>query len=371
MALCWFSATRRGRRSARPQRKDQLLPKITVELPVKLGLANADEHRQYQPNQRGPRRRCAEVFVTLTANPSVDRTIEVDRLIRGELHRATGARVQPGGKGINVARALVRNGLKARAVVPAGGADGDHLISLLRDYNIDVVRVPTAEPVRSNISVVEPDATVTKVNESGPHLSGAELETLCDTLMSHVADAEWVVAAGSLPPGAGEDFYADLIARLATTGAKVVVDTSGPAFRTSVKAGPALVKPNLDELEEAVGRQLDTVRDVVDAAQELRALGAGTVLASLGSKGAVLVEEAGVWCANASAEPRSSVGAGDAMLAGFLAAGGSGPQALATAVAWGAAAVSLPGSTMPGPEDVGARRVRVDPRPEWDEKVRE
>ncbi|UOZ04255.1 MULTISPECIES: 1-phosphofructokinase [unclassified Amycolatopsis] len=311
------------------------------------------------------------MFVTLTANPSVDRTVEVDRLNRGGLHRASGASVQPGGKGINVARALVRNGLKARAVVPAGGAEGDQLISLLEDYNIDVVRVRTEESVRSNISVVEPDATVTKVNEIGPHLTGREIETLCDVLLANVADAEWVVAAGSLPPGVNEDFYAELIARLAPSGVRVVVDTSGPAFRTSVKAGPALVKPNLDELEEAVDRQLDTVRDVVDAAQELRSLGAGTVLASLGSKGAVLVEDAGIWCANASAEPRSSVGAGDAMLAGFLAAGGSGPQALATAVAWGAAAVSLPGSTMPGPEDVGARRVRVDPHPGWDEKIRE
>ncbi|RSM36182.1 1-phosphofructokinase [Amycolatopsis balhimycina DSM 5908] len=311
------------------------------------------------------------MFVTLTANPSVDRTVEVARLTRGDLHRATGATLQPGGKGINVARALVRNGHKARAVVPAGGAEGDQLISLLEDCDIDVVRVRTEKPVRSNISIVEPDATVTKLNEIGPRLSAQEIETVCDVLLANVADARWVVVAGSLPPGVGEDFYAALIERLAPTGVRVVVDTSGPAFRTSVKAGPALVKPNLDELEEAVDRRLDTVRDIVDAAQELRFLGAGKVLASLGSKGAVLVEDAGIWCANASAEPRSSVGAGDAMLAGFLAAGGSGPQALATAVAWGAAAVSLPGSTMPGPQDVEARRVRVEPHPGWDEKVRE
>ncbi|MEU4251941.1 1-phosphofructokinase [Amycolatopsis sp. NPDC026612] len=311
------------------------------------------------------------MFVTLTANPSVDRTVEVDRLTRGDLHRATGATLQPGGKGINVARALVRNGHKARAVVPAGGAEGDQLIRLLEDCDIDVVRVRTEKPVRSNISIVEPDATVTKLNEIGPRLSAQEIETVCDVLLANVADARWVVVAGSLPPGVGEDFYAALIGRLAPTGVRVVVDTSGPAFRTSVKAGPALVKPNLDELEEAVDRRLDTVRDIVDAAQELRSLGAGKVLASLGSKGAVLVEDAGIWCANASAEPRSSVGAGDAMLAGFLAAGGSGPQALATAVAWGAAAVSLPGSTMPGPQDVEARRVRVEPHPGWDEKVRE
>lgn len=311
------------------------------------------------------------MFLTVTLNAAIDKTLRVANLQIGRRHRCAPGDLQAGGKGINVARALVRNGHQARAVVPAGGAEGDQLISLLEHCDIDVVRVRTEEPVRSNISVVEPDATVTKLNEIGPRLSAREIETMCDVLLANVADARWVVAAGSLPPGVDEDFYAALIGRLASTGVQVVVDTSGPAFRTSVKAGPALVKPNLDELEEAVGRRLDTVRDIVDAAQELRSLGAGKVLASLGSKGAVLVEGAGIWCANASAEPRSSVGAGDAMLAGFLAAGGSGPQALATAVAWGAAAVSLPGSTMPGPEDVKARRVRVDPHPGWDEKVRE
>lgn len=309
--------------------------------------------------------------MTLTANPSVDRTVEVEQLLRGGLHRTSSSSVHPGGKGINVARALVRNGLDARAVVPAGGSEGGHLIALLDNYSIDVIRVPTLEPVRSNISVVEPDATVTKLNEIGARLSGDEVDALCDALLGNVSDASWVVLAGSLPPGVNEDFYADLIRRLTPSGAKVVVDTSGPALRSAVKAGPVLVKPNLDELEEAVNRPLETIRDVVDAAQELRALGTGAVLASLGSKGAVLIEKGGVWCADATADPRSSVGAGDAMLAGFLAAGGSGPQALAAAVAWGAAAVSLPGSTMPGPEDVGARRVRVHPQPNWDEKVRE
>jgi 1-phosphofructokinase len=309
------------------------------------------------------------VFVTVTVNPSVDRTVEVSELVRGGLHRASAVHVHPGGKGINVARALVRNGLKARAVVPAGGAEGDHLIALLGDYSIDVVRVPALGPVRSNISVIEPDATVTKVNEAGARLSDEETKALSAAVLGNVADASWVVLAGSLPPGMSDDFYADLIHLLEPSGAKVVVDTSGPALLAAVKAKPALVKPNLEELEEAVGHPLWTLREVVEAARELRALGAGSVLASLGANGAVLVQGDGVWHAEAPVTARSTVGAGDAMLAGFLAGGGRGVDALGSGVAWGTAAVSLPGSTMPGPEDVGSHPVRVHPEVEWERKI--
>jgi 1-phosphofructokinase len=311
------------------------------------------------------------LFVTVTANPSVDRTVEVSELVRGGLHRASAVHVHPGGKGINVARALVRNGLKARAVVPAGGVEGEHLIALLDDYSIDVVRVPALGAVRSNISVIEPDATVTKVNEAGARLSTEETQAFSDAVLGNVADASWVVVAGSLPPGMPDGFYADLIRLLRPSGAKVVVDTSGPALRAAVEAGPTLIKPNLEELEEAVGRPLHTLREVVDAAQELRDLGAGAVLASLGSKGAVLVEADGVWHAEATVDARSTVGAGDAMLAGFLSAGGAGVEALRAGVAWGAAAVSLPGSTMPSPEDVDSHPVHVHEHLAWDYKIRE
>ncbi|CAM3911315.1 1-phosphofructokinase [Kibdelosporangium persicum] len=303
------------------------------------------------------------MIVTVTANPSIDRTVEVGALVRGGLHRATAVHVQPGGKGINVARALVCNGIKARAVVPAGGAEGEQLISLLSDYSIDVVRVPTLGPVRMNVSVIEPDATVTKLNEPGARLTEQECRALADAVITASHKASCVILAGSLPPGVHHGFYADLINRLSGEDIRVVVDTSGPALRAAVAAGPALIKPNHHELEEAVQRPLSTLQDVIDAAQELRAAGAQAVLASLGRDGAVLVDENGTWHAEAPVVlARSSVGAGDAMLAGFLAAGGKGQAALVSAVAWGAAAVSLPGSTMPRPDDLRPHLVEVHPR---------
>ena len=299
------------------------------------------------------------MIVTVTANPSLDRTLEVAGLLRGQVHRISAVHVQPGGKGVNVARALVSNGVPARAIVPTGGVEGRQLIALLTDYDIEVCQVPSAGPVRINVSVVEPDATVTKLNEPGATLSETEVSGLLDAILGNIADASWVVLAGSLPPGIDPAFYAEVIRRLDGRGIRVAVDTSGPALRAAVAAGPALIKPNREELEEVVGRKLPTVADIGDAARELRDSGVGTVLASLGGDGALLVDGEGVWHAEAPAIVRSSVGAGDATLAGFLAAGARGFSALRQGVAWGAAAVSLPGSTMPRPADIRPESVRV------------
>jgi 1-phosphofructokinase len=299
------------------------------------------------------------VIVTVTANPSLDRTVQVRKLVRGGLNRASSIRVDPGGKGINVARALVSNGTPVRAVVAAGGVEGEQLVAMLAGFDIDVVRVPAVGPVRINMSVVEPDATVTKFNEPGPWLDAREASALLETVLRQAEGACWVVIAGSLPPGVKETYYADIVRRVARHDVPVVVDTSGPALREAVAAGPALVKPNVEELEEAAEHRVEVVADVVSAAHGLLAKGAGSVLASLGRDGAVLVNGKGCWHAEAPATSQNSVGAGDALLAGFLSRGGKGPQALATGVAWGAAAAALPGSAMPRPQDVHPERVRV------------
>ena len=118
------------------------------------------------------------MIVTLTLNPSVDRTVEVERLARGEVTRAIGVRVEPGGKGINVSRALATHGLSTRAVITVGGPEGEHLITLLRNTGIEIVPVRIGRAIRSNIAVVEPDGTTTKLNEPGGQLSASELEAV-------------------------------------------------------------------------------------------------------------------------------------------------------------------------------------------------
>ena len=302
------------------------------------------------------------MIVTVTLNPSLDRTIEVDRLARGCVQRVTAARLDPGGKGVNVARALLANSVPALAVLPVAGAEGDQLVALLKQEGVDGAVVPVLGRTRSNIAIAEADGAVTKLNEPGASLSADDLEVLAGKVLAVAVPGTWVVLCGSLPPGLQDDAYAILTHRFVTAGLRVAVDSSGPALRAAVAAGPELVKPNADELAEAVGRPLHSRSAVVDAARELQQLGARTVLVSLGSDGAILVDEFVVAGESPVDEPRSTVGAGDALLAGFLAGRSSGMsrrEAFAEALAWGAAAVRLPGTRMPGPDDIDRAVVRI------------
>ncbi|HEY5248666.1 MAG TPA: 1-phosphofructokinase, partial [Dermatophilaceae bacterium] len=295
-------------------------------------------------------------------NPSLDRTVELDHLAPGCVQRVTAARLDPGGKGVNVARALLSNGVPTRAVVPVAGIEGDQLVGLLEHEGVGVAVVPVLGHTRSNITIAEADGTVTKLNEPGASLGVDDLEALASQVLAAATPGSWVVLCGSLPPGLGAGAYATLTRRFVAAGLRVAVDTSGPAFRAAVAVGPDLVKPNVEELAEAVGRPLGSQSAIVAAARELQGLGAQTVLVSLGAAGAILVDETILVGASPVDEPRSSVGAGDAFLAGFLAGqyrGASRREAFAEALAWGAAAVRLPGTLMPGPNDIDRSVVHI------------
>jgi 1-phosphofructokinase len=300
------------------------------------------------------------MIVTFTANPSVDRTLEISQLARGGVMRATRARVDGGGKGVNVTRALAANGHASIAVLPSGGAEGAQLKGLLEAERLLVHPVPIAGAIRANVTIVEPDGATTKINEPGPTLSDGEVAQLTDALLQAASGADWAVLSGSLPPGAPADWYATLTVALHEQGVRVAVDTDGAGLPATFAAAPDLVKPNQRELAQASGMPVATRAEALAAVHRIRAAGARTVLASLGADGALLLEPGRGYhgSARVSAQ-RSTVGAGDAMLAGFLAAGGSGVQALAEAVAWGTAAVSLPGSRMPGPTDLDRDAVKT------------
>ena len=309
------------------------------------------------------------MIVTLTPNPSVDRTVSITDLQRGEVHRATASRIDPGGKGVNISRALTAHKAPTLAVLPAGGPQGHLLAELLAEAGIAVSIVPIAGSIRANVALVEPDGTTTKINEPGPSLSGPELDALLAGAVATLAEQpSWLVGSGSLPPGVGDDLYAGLVRRCRDAGVSVAVDASGPPLRLAVAAGPDLIKPNLEELEELVGRPLGSVGDVLTAALDLVDGGVATVVVSLGGQGALLVSPSVVAQAVAPVSaPLSTVGAGDALLAGYLYATGSGAtaeQALCTGVAWGAAAVSLPGSRMPTPADVAGIKVSLTTKPD-------
>jgi 1-phosphofructokinase len=301
------------------------------------------------------------VIVTVTPNPSVDRTIFVDALARGEVIRSTRTQTEPSGKGVNVAIALRAHGHDAIAVLPIGGPAGAHIVQMLRAADLEHVGVPIAGEIRTNVSLVEPDGTVTKINEAGPLLDADEGEALAAAALEHTAQGTWVACCGSLTAGVGVDFYARLITEAHRRGGKAVVDSSGPALQTVLPYQPDVVKPNTHELAEAVDRPLHTLGDVLDAARALVDRGARCVLASLGADGAVLVEDGRALHAEAPvATVVSAVGAGDALLAGFLAGGGSGPDALATGMAWAAAAVQHAGTLLSATCSVARVEIRDD-----------
>ena len=318
------------------------------------------------------------MIITLTPNPSIDRTVGFRELHRGSVNRASSSRIDPGGKGVNVSRALTAQGASTVAVLPEGGPEGRLMAALLDDAGVARRGVPIRESVRLNITAVEPDGTTTKLNEPGPHLDEGEIRALLAAVGSAVGAAEgpvWVVGCGSLPPGAPVDLLARLVGSAREAGARVAVDTSGDPLRPAVDARPDLIKPNRVELEELVGAELLTLGAVIDAAGDLVAGGVGAVAVSLGRDGAVLVDREGATHAVATiGAPRSTVGAGDCLLAGLLhdlSVGRPAADALHTGVLWGAAAVTLPGSRVPGPTDLDGIAVDVSSSPDRSLAVRD
>ncbi|MCK0177031.1 MULTISPECIES: 1-phosphofructokinase family hexose kinase [Mycobacteriaceae] len=320
------------------------------------------------------------MIVTVTPNPSIDRTVTLSApLRRGAVQRVAAVVDEPGGKGVNVARALSLAGIDTVAVLPA--AEQDPLVAALRASGVPFRRVPADQPVRTNLALTEPDGTTTKLNDRGGVLDDAA----CDALTAAVADAargaDWVVLSGSLPPGLPEHWYAIAVALLQPSGCRIAVDTSdGPlgalaaAFRTDRRAAPDLLKPNAEELADLVGAdplELEAAaaagdaEPVAAAARDLLDRGVGAVLATLGAAGAVLVDATGAWFATPPPiVPRSTVGAGDSALTGYLraAVGGADPaDRLRMAVAYGSAAAALPGTALPAPAQLDLDGVAVTP----------
>ena len=228
------------------------------------------------------------MILTLTPNPSVDRTVFLDTLTLGSVNRSTRSWNEPSGKGINVALALLSHGKTVRAVLPVGGSVGAQLRQMLSRAELDTARIPIAGEIRTNISLAQPDGTVTKINETGRRLDQTEVDALIDAVAQHLDGADWLVCGGSLPAGVPDDFYATLVELAHHKGVPVVVDSSGAPLAASLPARPDLIKPNVHELAELVQAPLATLGDVIDAAQQIRRHGVGVVLASLGSDGALL-----------------------------------------------------------------------------------
>lgn len=317
------------------------------------------------------------MIITVTPNPSIDRTVTLPaRLVRGAVHRVQSVSTEPGGKGVNVARALTLAGLDTLAILPAGGRDP--ILSALQSCGVPFYAVPVDGAVRTNLTITESDGTTTKINEPGAVIDEAALAALTAAILDRAESARWVVLSGSLPPGMPDSWYADVVARLQSFDCKVAVDTSDAPLAALAaefgRAAPDLIKPNAEELAGLAGVAAEHLEaalaqgdpdPVVGAARQLIDRGAHTVLATLGPAGAVLVDETGSWLATPPPiKPKSTVGAGDSSLAGYVradVAGAQPPQRLQMAVAYGSGAAALPGSALPSPAQIDLDDVAVTP----------
>lgn len=315
------------------------------------------------------------MIVTLTANPGLDRTASLgEPLARGGVNRILGTTVDPGGKGINVARVVLAAGHPVRAILPAGPRDP--ILAELERVNLPYRSVPLVERVRVNLTLTEPDGTTTKVNEPGPTLTSDVVEQLANLLVLESEHADWVVLSGSLPPGVPTDWYASLVRALRPWGVRIAVDTSdAPLLALAAQfpqAAPDLLKPNSEELAQLTGADAGRLEaeakagdpsGCVTAARALVGRGVRAVMATLGAAGAVLVTADGAWAATPPAiTVRSTVGAGDSSVAGYVLAetrGATWPERLREAVAYGSAAASLAGTTLPQPDQLDRDAVVV------------
>jgi 1-phosphofructokinase/tagatose 6-phosphate kinase len=284
------------------------------------------------------------VILTVTLNAAIDRTVAVPNFRLGRRHRAVESRTVAGGKGINVARALSLLGRPVIAAGFVGGPTGTRVLEQLREESVltDFTRI--AAETRINLAVIDPTSgEQTEINERGPAVSPEEVKKLFERIGYLASGAKICVLAGSLPPGAGDDLYARLIADLGRRGVPVVLDAEGEAMLAGVRAGASMVTPNEREAEELVGQEFADPGDLAQGLDELVRLGAAEAAITRPDGCVAVIGEGAerrlLQIHTEPLEPVSTVGSGDAFLAGYVAAryeGRSPEDCLAYGVACGA-----------------------------------
>ena len=310
------------------------------------------------------------MIITVTLNPALDKTLEVPNFTPGRRHRTVDQVTMPGGKGVNVARAIKRLGQPVIATGLAGGATGTRIVEALNGEAILNSFVRIREESRTNTAVLDPTTGLqTEINERGPAVSHQELELFHEKLVYLAKGASMCVFAGSLPRGVDPDLYADLIREVKKLGVTTVLDTEGEPLRLAIRAEPDLVSPNELEAEELVGQEFNDVEDRAQAVVEMTRLGAGEAIMTVADGCYAYVHDDGPALFRVSVEEqeaRSRIGSGDAFLAGYVAAryGGRPPvECLRYGVACGAESIQHFGAGVIDPAKVDRLLSEVDSEP--------
>lgn len=308
------------------------------------------------------------MIYTVTLNPTLDITYLLEGFSFERPLQAIGAQKSPGGKGINVSRALRGMGDDSVAIGLIGGFTGQEVRALLLHEGLDLRFIEIANETRTNVVLLgRDDGRELVIRSAGPAVSAEESGEFIDLIFDVVQPPGYLVLSGSIPPGIRDDVYADLISQGKARGMKTVLDSDGKALEEGVKAGPDLIKPNREEMERLAGRELADRDDVVSFAREVVAGGVEAVAVSLGRRGALMVDSRGAWLGEVPPiDNEDTVGAGDSMVAGLLMGlSRSLPlqEAFRMGLACGVSAVLNPGPVLctPATYAEALKRVKVHP----------
>ncbi|EIT86807.1 1-phosphofructokinase [Fictibacillus macauensis ZFHKF-1] len=258
------------------------------------------------------------MIYTVTLNPSVDYHVETPTLHVGEVNVAQRQHYKAGGKGINVSMALQNLHIKSEAFLLAGGFTGQFIVETLQEKGIVYHAVAVEEPTRINVKLKQ--KVETELNGRSPYVSEQVLRSLTQQLLDVVAPKDYVVLSGSLPESVAASTYATLLEQLESKGVYVVIDSKGKALEEALPKRPFLIKPNQHEVSEWLGSTISTPQAACNAGREMMKHGAEHVIVSMAGEGAVFVSEEVCVVANApKGIVQHSIGAGDSVVAGFLA----------------------------------------------------
>jgi 1-phosphofructokinase len=304
--------------------------------------------------------------VTVSLNSAIDQTLVIPRFTAGTVNRVQSSRMDPGGKGVNVAAFLADAGLSVTITGFLGGDNDLIFRRMFEERGIEDRCVRIAGGTRVGLKITDDVLRqTTDINFPGEPPTPDDLATLFGILTGLKETCEWFVLAGSIPPGISFGIYADLQRLLA--GRQVLLDTSGEALRQALPACPALVKPNVDELAELIGKSLPTTQAVTAASRDLIArYGIKTVVVSMGKDGAVFVQgDEAFWAVPPEVQVKSTVGAGDAMVAGIVTGKVRGlalEECARLATAFSATAIGRVGHSLPSVAEVEITAERVEVR---------
>lgn len=261
-------------------------------------------------------------IITVTLNPAIDKTVEINHLKVGSVNRISSVRVDAGGKGINVSKVIKNLGGESLALGILAGRNGDFIKAYLDSLNIDNGFVFVKGETRTNLKVIDTlNLSNTDINERGNPVKPEDLAAVEESIFRAINENSILILSGSIPEGIPKDIYATWIEKAKEIGAKTILDADGELLKEGLKAGPYMVKPNIHELEKLYDKKFNSMNEIIETARELFSLGVEKVVVSLGGDGGLFMDKNNVIHAKGLSVPvKSTVGAGDSMVAALAAA---------------------------------------------------